>query len=99
MAMRSKNLLTLAAAAAALLLSGCASTYLLDNQVQSFSQLQAVPAQPTFRYERSLSQQADPYQQGLEALADPALFRAGFRRDDASPRFSVQVGARTQATL
>jgi hypothetical protein len=88
-----------AAFAAALLLSGCASTYLLDNQVQSFSQLPALPAQPTFRFERTLSQQADPAQEALEALADPALFRAGLRRDDAAPRYSVQVSARTEQVL
>jgi len=86
----------LAAAAAALLLCGCAGTYLLDNQVQSFSQLPALPAQPTFRFERTLSQQADPVQQALEGLADPALFKAGLRRDDAAPHFSVQVSARTE---
>jgi hypothetical protein len=87
------------AAAAAVALSGCATGYLLDNQVQSFSQLQSVPSQPSYRFERSLSQQADPAQQALEALADPALYRAGLRRDDAAPRFSVQVGARTDRTL
>jgi hypothetical protein len=86
-------------AAAAALLAGCASTYVLDNQVQSFSQLATVPAQPTYRFERSLSQQADPAQQALEGLADPALYKAGFRRDDAAPKYSVQVGARTERTL
>jgi len=86
-------------AAAALLLSGCASTYLLDNRVQSFSQLAGMPAQPTFRYDRSLSQQADPTQQLLEAAADPALHRAGLRRDDAAPKYSVQVSARTEQVL
>jgi hypothetical protein len=89
----------LLAAGAALGLAGCASTYLLDNQVQSFSQLQAVPAQPTYRFERSLSQQADPAQQALEGLADAALYKAGLRRDDAAPRYSVQVSARTERTL
>ncbi|WP_255428263.1 DUF4136 domain-containing protein [Ramlibacter cellulosilyticus] len=88
-----------AAAAAVLLFTGCANTYLLDNQVQSFSQLPALPAQPTFRYERSLAQQADPTQPGLEALADAALFRAGLRRDDTAPQFSVQVSARTEQVL
>jgi outer membrane murein-binding lipoprotein Lpp len=89
----------LAAAAAALLLAGCASTYLLDNQVQSFSQLQGLPAQPTYRFERTLSQEVDPAQQALEALADPALYKAGLRRDDAAPRYTVQVFARTERTL
>ena len=88
-----------AAAAVLALLSGCASTYLLDNQVQSFSQLQGLPAQPSYRFERSLSQQVDPAQQALEALADPALHKAGLRRDDAQPRYSVQVSARTEQRL
>jgi hypothetical protein len=88
-----------AACAAALVLTGCATGYRLDNQVQSFSQLQAVPAQPTYRFERSLSQQVDPAQQALEALADPALHRVGLRRDDAAPRYTVQVGARVERTL
>jgi hypothetical protein len=87
------------AAAAAVALSGCATGYLLDNQVQSFSQLQALPAPATYRFERSLSQQTDPAQQALEALSDPALHKAGLRRDDAQPRYSVQVSARTDRTL
>lgn len=91
--------LLFAAAAASLLLAGCAGTYLLDNQVQSFSQLQGLPSQPSYRFERSLSQQVDPAQQALEALADPALHKAGLRRDDASPRYSVQVAARTERVL
>lgn len=87
------------AAAMAVFLAGCATGYRLDNQVQSFSHLQGIPAQPTYRFERSLSQQADPAQQALEALADPALHKAGLRRDDAQPRYSVQVSARVNRTL
>lgn len=80
------------------LLSGCAATYLLDNNVQSFSGLPVLPANPTYRFER-LPSQAHPGQAQLEALADPALHRAGLRRDDASPRYSVQVSARMQRVL
>ncbi len=87
------------AACVAVFLAGCATGYRLDNQVQSFSHLQGLPAQPTYRFERSLSQQADPAQQALEALADPALHKAGLRRDDANPRYSVQVTARVNRTL
>jgi hypothetical protein len=86
----------LLAAGLAVLLSGCATGYLLDNQVQSFSQLQAVPAQPTYQFERALSQQVDPNQPPLEALADAALHRAGLRRDDAAPHYTVQVLARVE---
>jgi len=80
------------------LLSGCAGGYLLDNTVQSFSHLTALPAQPTYRFERLPSQQA-PSQAQLEAMADAALLKAGLRRDDASPRYSVQVGAQLQRVL
>ncbi len=86
-------------AVATALLSGCATGYLLDNNVQSFSGLQALPANPTYRFERLPSQAGQPAQNHLEALADPALFRAGLRRDDASPRYAVQVSARLLRTL
>jgi hypothetical protein len=75
------------------LLAGCAGTYVLDNTVQSFSQLGAPPTPATYRYERLPSQQV-VNQAELEALADTALFQAGFRRDDAAPRYSVQIDAR-----
>ena len=80
------------------LLGGCAGTYLLDNTVQSFSSLAAPPAQPTYRFERLLSQQ-NPGHAELEKIADPALHKAGLRRDDANPRFSVQVAARIQRVV
>jgi hypothetical protein len=84
--------------AAAFMLAGCASTYMLDNTVQSFSQLQALPQPATYRFERLPSQQ-DPAQIQLEAMADQALNAAGLHRDDANPRYSVQIGARTAETL
>ena len=79
--------------AATWLLSGCATGYLLDNNVQSFSSLAALPAQPAYRFERLPSQQA-PAQAQLEAFADVALHKAGLLRDDANPIYSVQVSAR-----
>ena len=80
------------------LLGGCAGPYLLDNDVQSFSNLTAQPAPPTYRFERLLSQQA-PGQAELEAMADPALHKSGLRRDDAAPHLSVQVSARMQRVV
>jgi hypothetical protein len=84
---------------AAVLLAGCATSYRLDNTVQSFSGLQALPANPTYRFERLPSQVAQPGQDQLEALADPALFNAGLRRNDATPNFSVLVTARVTRVL
>jgi hypothetical protein len=96
---RFRHVLLGAALAALALVSGCAGTYVLDNRVQSFSSLPALPAASTYRFERLPSQQADPAQAQLEELADAALFKAGLRRDDANPRFSVQVSARSQRVL
>lgn len=80
------------------LLSGCAAGYLLDNNVQSFSGLTALPAQPTYRFERLPSQQA-PGQAQLEAMAAAALQGAGLRRDDANPRYSVQIAGQLRPIL
>jgi hypothetical protein len=89
------------AAAAALIagLAGCASSYRLDNTVQAFSSLASLPPNPTYRLERLPSQAGAPDQARVEALADPALFRAGLRRDDAAPRYSVQVSSRTRGVI
>jgi len=83
----------------ALLLSGCTGGFLLDNQVQAFSSLTALPAQPTYRFERLPSQAQDPNHAHIEAMADPALHKAGLRRDDSAPRFSVQVAGSAQRVL
>lgn len=87
------TVLKLLGLAALALLTGCASTYVLDNTVQSFSQLPSAPAPATYRFDRLPSQQVLQHAQ-LEALADTALHQAGFRRDDANPRYSVQIDAR-----
>lgn len=86
-------------AAATVLLSGCATGYLLDNQVQSFSHLQTLAAPASYRFERLPSQAADPAQGHVESFADAALFQAGLKRDDAAPRYAVQVAARVQRVL
>lgn len=90
----------LALVAASALLAGCATSYKLDNTVQSFSALPVLPANPSYRFERLPSQAAQQAAQSqLEALADAALFEAGLRRDDAAPRFAVQVSARVHPVL
>lgn len=86
---------------APLLLGGCASTRLVDSDVQSFSQLRALPAPPTYRFERTLSQQAQPAQQdALEAQASQALAKVGMQHTaDGPAAYRVQVQARTQREL
>lgn len=79
-------------------LSGCATTYVVDSNVQAFSSLPALPSAPTYRFDRLPSQQ-EPGQAQFEALADAALHKAGMRRDDANPRFAVQLTGRTQRIM
>ncbi|WHZ13029.1 MAG: putative lipoprotein transmembrane [Burkholderiaceae bacterium] len=83
-----------------LLLAGCATTLLVDSNVQSFSTLPALPAGATYRFERLPSQQAAGAAQAeLEAMAEPALAHVGLQRDDAHPRYGVEVGARVEPML
>jgi hypothetical protein len=84
---------------AAVLLSGCATGYVLDNRVLTISGLTAgVAAQPTYRFERLPSQET-PFQAQLEEVADAALHNAGLRRNDGSPRYTIQITARVQRIL
>jgi hypothetical protein len=93
--MRSILLATFLSAAA--LLTGCASTRVVDSDVQAFSTLQKVGEPATFRFERLPSQHANPQgQDALEAIAKASLQRAGLTVDEAQPRFSVQVDANVQ---
>jgi hypothetical protein len=88
----------LAGAACLVLVAGCATNLVVDSTVQSFSGLLALPETPSYRFDR-LPLQEQPSQEQVEALADRALHKAGLRRDDLAPRYSVEVSARVQRTL
>lgn len=93
----------LTAAALLTLLSGCATRWVVDSEVRSFSNLPAtdVAAGATYRFERLPSQLEGDGARGaaaLEAMAAPALERAGLRRDDAAARYTAQIGARVTPT-
>lgn len=93
------------------LLSGCASVYLVDNQVQSFARWTdtaapattpaGVPQAPqTYRFERLPSQGAGPGaagQDALENLARVALAKVGWTPHDTptAAQWTVQVSAST----
>jgi hypothetical protein len=80
-----------------LLLGGCAGIRLVDNDVRSFSTLPAVPVGTTYRFERLPSQQTlGASQDQLEAMAQKALAKVGLQRDDATAKYSVEIGARLQ---
>ena len=81
-------------------LAGCATRWVVDSDVRSFSSLGTVPAGATYRFERLPSQQAgEAQQQQLEAMAGAALERVGLRRDDTNPKYTAQIGARVTAEL
>ena len=81
-------------------LSGCATSWVVDSDVKSFSSLGTVPPGATYRFERLPSQQADiARQESLEAMAATALEKVGLRRDDTKPQYSAQIGARVTAGL
>jgi predicted small secreted protein len=94
------NPLTVALLAAAMLLSGCATVSTVESDVQSFSAA-PTPVQPgPFRFERLPSQDQDAGQAALlEGMAQKALEKAGFSRNDAAARFSVQIGAGTSEAV
>ncbi|NMM78458.1 hypothetical protein B2J88_46225 [Rhodococcus sp. SRB_17] len=85
---------------AALALAGCASQRLVDSDVQSFSRLAALPATPTYRFERLPSQQVqDAQQSAIEAQATQAMSKVGLRFDATAPFYRAQVYARTERQL
>lgn len=74
------------------LISGCASTRLIDSQVSSFAP-QVIAAGASYQFERLPSQMADPVNQAkLEKLAEQALAKVGLKRQNAAP-LRVQVSA------
>lgn len=85
-----------------LALSGCASVFLVDNQVQSFARwgegAEAVPASPqSYRFDRLPSQSGADTQDTLERLATEALASVGWTpAPEGNPApWLVQISANT----
>lgn len=86
------NNVLLAIISIALALSGCASTRLIDSQVNSFAS-QTVTQGTRYQFDRLPSQAANPASQDrLEALALQALSKVGLQEQDGAP-LRVQVSA------
>ena len=100
--MPTRNWLQAAAAAAALVvLAGCATVNQFSAEVSTFGSWPAGRQPGTYAFERLPSQQAqaDTVQQ-LEDAARPALAQAGFQpaASGSTPDVLVQVGARVSRT-
>lgn len=79
-------------------LAGCASRWTLETEVSTFTSGPAIAPGASYRFERLPSQQADEAaQRRLEAMAAPALARAGLMLDPAAARYGAQIHARVDA--
>ena len=98
------RVISLFAVAATVALTGCATRWVVDSDVRSFSSLPADAAATvgaTYRFERLPSQQgagAEQQAKALEALAAPALESIRLQRSDTAPRYGAQIGARVGLT-
>lgn len=81
---------SVAALAAVALLSGCATSRMIDTEVKSFTGTDVAPLHATYRFERLPSQEATLNQDQLEVMATKALAKAG-PVQSAEPAYSVQV--------
>lgn len=95
-----KPLARVALVAAAIALTGCATVWTVESDVQSFATTPSPVQAGTFRFERLPSQDVDATQAAsLEGMAQAALMKAGFSRMDSGARYSVQIGAGTEQTV
>jgi len=75
-----------------LLLAGCALPRMIDSDVQSYVGTAPAVSGASFRFDRLPSQQnTGGVQDQIEASAQTALEHVGMMRNDAAPRYLVQV--------
>jgi len=79
-----------------LLLSGCATSRMIDSEVQSFSGRAEAVTPANYRFERLPSQTESTLQNQLEASAEKALAAIGLNRNEASARYTVQLAVRVE---
>ena len=75
----------------AFVLSGCATTRMIDSEVKSFIGNATPPRDAAYRFDRLPSQEALLDQTQVEAMAAKALAKAGPVLNTTNPAFSVQV--------
>jgi hypothetical protein len=81
-----------AVVAAAALLTGCASTRMIDSNVRSFAGTAPAATGASFRFERLPSQRdGDATTERIENAATQALERVGLVRNDSKALYSAQI--------
>ncbi len=79
-----------------LLLGGCATSRMIDAEVQSFTGGVVATAPASYRFERLPSQSDSGLQNQLESQAAQALELVGLTRSDSEPRYTVQLSIRVE---
>jgi hypothetical protein len=85
----------LAALALLLALAGCSGVSIVESVVTAYANWTPAPSAASYRFERLPSQQG-ALQDQVEAMVQPQLELAGWRRDEQAPRYLVQLGVRSQ---
>lgn len=80
----------LALACATLVLSGCASSRMVDSDVQRFAGAKPLAIPASYRFERLPSQAQNPAQDRIESMSETALAAHQLTRTTA-PQYTVQV--------
>lgn len=86
--------------ALALLLTGCSGLRLVESQVRaSVAADAAIESGARYRFERLPSQTDAVQTDSVEAIAEAELAAVGLVRDDAQPRYAVQLSTRMEPFL
>ena len=78
------------------LLSACATSRMIDSDVQSYAGNSPAVTPANYRFERLPSQVNNDLQNQLELAAQAALSRAGLTRTEDTVRYTVQVAVRVE---
>ena len=79
-----------------LVLSGCATSRMIDSDVQSYSGTAPAVTPANYRFERLPSQAQSEFQNQLEAAAEKTLATQGLTRLEAAPRYTAHVAVRVE---
>ena len=78
------------------LLTACATSRMIDSEVQSYAGNTPAVTPASYRFERLPSQVHNDLQNQLELAAQAALGRSGLTRTEKAVRYTVQVAVRVE---